>query len=234
MKPEVYRTYAEVFDYFFADGRLFPAAFGFVRALASFLNSGDKVAEVGGGTGVFTRHLLLWRPGLQLTFVEPSREMLVLARAKLPSTVRFLEMPCHEALHCLDPGQQAIFFMRSFYAAGRSRDDYPALLAGVRQSLAKRGVLGIMDFSGPLELSLQWKERCRQVLVSSPQELAAFNSNWRVLEHVWDGFNQGITDGTYFVFSLEEMHRLLAEAGFQRLWAKRRPVGYSLIYQVSS
>ena len=234
MKPEVYGEYAQVFDHFYTDGRLFPAAFGFVRNLAGLLSSGDQVVDVGGGTGFFAGHLLMWRPGLKLTFIEPSPEMAGRARARLPGTARFLEMPLDQAFHLVEPGQRAVYFMRSFYAAAQSRDDYLALLAGVRQRLAAGGFLGIMDFSGPLELSLAWKERCRQVLVSSPQEESAFDRRWRVLERVWERFNQGIADGTYFVFTLEEMHRMLTGAGFQRVWAKERPVGYSLIYRASS
>ena len=227
MKAECYETYGQVFDYFYGDERLWPRPHKFARAVAKLLQAGDRILDVGGGTGLFSLCVLREGPDAHLTFVEPSPRMLAIAKDRLPGDCRLLPCTLDAAWSELGAEQfNVVMLMRSLYALAPTRGEYPQLLSRLHEHVAPRGCLCIMDFSGPVALSDDRKHRCREVKVASPADAAVLERNWHVLVAAFREFNQGIERGRYHVFQREELDPMLSKAGFEPRFHKSNPMSH--------
>lgn len=213
MKKETYRYYAGIFDRF-SDERLFPQNLEFILKVVQLLERGDKV-DVGGGTGYFTSKLLTLFPFIDLTFIEPSPEMMALSRSRLPKATRFLERKLDDVLDGLET-MDVFIFQRSLYCFYSSLDDYRALAARLFEKTASGGHIAIYEFDSKYDL-----EGVRAYLMARRNSFdlseREFKESLRLFLEVLGEFNRSVDDGSFTLFRPGEIESVFNEAGFATL-----------------
>ncbi len=214
MKQETYRYYAGIFDRF-SDERLFPQNLEFILKVVGRLERGDKVADVGGGTGYFTSKLLTLFPFVELTFIEPSPEMMALAKGRLPEATRFLERKLDDVLEELEP-MDVFIFQRSLYCFYSRLDDYRALAARLFEKTAPGGRVAIYEFDSKYDL-----EGVRVYLMAKRSSFdlneREFEESLRLFLEVLGEFNRSVDDGSFTLFRPGEIESVFNGAGFATL-----------------
>jgi len=125
LRIKTYKYYSEVYD-LFSNEVLFPQNVDFIKELWGYISPHDRITDVGGGTGYFTRKIIGVFPKARLTFIEPSPEMMSIARERLPADTVFLQKMFIEALPDLEK-QNLFIFQRCLYCFYDNLDDYQKL-----------------------------------------------------------------------------------------------------------
>lgn len=128
------------------------------------VNDGERVLDAGCGTGVLLAELARRNPALVLTGIDPVKEMLDIARARLPASVS-LEQAWAEALPFPDASFDKVLSCSMFHYVRQ-----PSLaLAEMRRVLVPGGALVLTDWCNDyptcklndLYLRLSNKAHCR-------------------------------------------------------------------------
>lgn len=211
MKPEHYREFAEFFD-FFSNPWLYPQNQEFVDRLSDTLPKKGSVVDVGGGTGAYTEELLSMRPDLIMTFIEPSSEMMGIARERLDAPHVLLPTTLEEALPGLAP-HDAFIFSRSLYALYGDRERYRELFPQLGAKLRPRGYLCIWEFNQKYDIDAQ-RIYLEANMSDSPEDLRLFHERWPLLRQTLEIFNDGVDSGLFTLFGEGELDDILRNAGF--------------------
>ena len=231
MKVDIYKNYSKVFDYFYTDGRIFPLGFKFIRGVAELVNPNDRVLDIGGGTGFFTGHLLLWKPDINITFIEPVPDMMVIAKKRLPSSCIFINETYSNTYTSIKNKFNVIILMRSLYSLYEFRNKYNKIFLEIYNLLEKNGYICIMDFTGQVHHTSKWKEKCKTIKINSIKDEQKFENNWSILQNAIREFNNGIQSGVYHTFNKNELHSMLSNEGFSKVSYKNYNYCYICFYQ---
>ncbi len=213
MKPSCYDHYAKVFD-LYSNVHLFPQNLRFIEVAADLLGPGDRVTDVGGGTGMFTAELLKRVPWVDLTFVEPSPPMMEIAATRLPLTANLVHAPLDGALLAELPPQNLFLFQRSLYSLHGTLAPYRALAKELAARTLEGGHVAIYEMPGPYDMELAWEYYSvnREVLGISEEVLLG---TWPVMEAVFREFNDGIQEDRYTLFDRGSLDVVFGGAGFR-------------------
>ena len=157
MKPTCYDDYAKVFD-LYSNVHLFPQNLDFIEIAAGLLAPGDRVTDVGGGTGMFTAELLERVPWVELTFVEPSPPMMEIAAARLPLGANLVHEPLDGALLAGLPAQKLFLFQRSLYSLHGELEPYRELARQIAERTLAGGHVAIYEMPGPYDMEVAWMD----------------------------------------------------------------------------
>ncbi len=212
MKPTCYDDYAKVFD-LYSNVELFPQNLRFVEVAAGLIGPGDRVTDVGGGTGMFTSELLERVPWIDLTFVEPSPAMMEIAASRLPLGANLVHAPLDQRLLADLPPQRLFLFQRSLYSFHGELAQYHALARDLAARTVDGGHLAIYEMPGPYDLELAWEYYSlhREVLGITEEALI---ETWPVMEAAFREFNAGIAEGRYTLFDRASLDAVFCPAGF--------------------
>ncbi len=212
MKPETYSRYAAIFDTF-SNERISPAVAEFTDLVAGYLAPGAAVADIGGGTAYFTRRLLEKVKGISLTFVEPSPEMMAIARTRLPADAVMLEKGVEEALAGMAP-QNVFIFLRSLYSFYNDLESYRQLARRLSDKTLPHGLVAIFEMPGKYEIAAIKEYFFNNVALLDLGE-DDFDTAWLKLEPILEEYNRSIDDGIFTIFDRDQMVALFGEAGFE-------------------
>jgi len=212
MNPNCYNDYAKVFD-LYSNVRLFPQNLRFIDVAAALLGPGDRVTDVGGGTGMFTAELLVRVPWVDLTFVEPSPPMMEIAATRLPLSANLVHAPLDGALLAELPEQKMFLFQRSLYSLFGEMDRYRELARELAARTSTGGHVAIYEMPGPYDMELAWGyySENREVLGISEEVLL---ETWPVMQAVFREFNDGVAEGRYTLFDRSSLDEVFGGAGF--------------------
>jgi ubiquinone/menaquinone biosynthesis C-methylase UbiE len=122
------------------------------QAQRCFLNlvEGPRILVVGGGAGSFLPHLLKLKPELEIDFLEPSRQMVKLAKKELTTDqrrrVNFIEKPIEKAAFPVENYQAIlVYFFFDLFPKSKSKVFFKQL----SRLLKKEGIWLIADFYPP-------------------------------------------------------------------------------------
>jgi len=105
------------------------------------VNEGERVLDVGCGTGVLLAELGRLHPALSLTGIDPVDEMLDVARTRLPESVTLLQ-GWAEALPFADASFDKVLSCSMFHYSRKPQQ----VLAEIRRVLAPGGALVLTDW----------------------------------------------------------------------------------------
>ena len=192
------------------------------------------MADLGGGTGLLSEHILFWQPRVRLTFVEPSRDMAVHARRRLKDRyVHFIENTFQQACPLPDAPYKALVSVRSFYAMETERNRYPALFRLLAEQLEPGGRLFLMDLKNRFqdeENEPFWAE-LRTRLVSRKCTEREFDRMRETIQWAREEFNRGVDAGHYHLFAQEELDEMAFDAAFVLETGKKGDGMHRLIYR---
>ena len=213
MNPSCYDDYAKVFD-LYSNVHLFPQNLRFIEVAAELLQHGDRVTDVGGGTGMFTAELLERVPWVNLTFVEPSPPMMEIAATRLPISADLVHAPLNGELLAQLPSQKLFLFQRSLYSLHGTIDPYRKLAVELAARTLEGGHVAIYEMPGPYDMELAWEYYSvnREVLGVTAEVLL---ETWPVMEAVFQEFNSGISEGRYTLFNRSSLDDVFGGAGFR-------------------
>lgn len=216
MDPSHYHEYSTIYDYF-SDDKLFPPLKNFiVDVVAPNLKPHAHVADIGGGTGLFSSMLLEHSPTTQLTIIEPSTPMLAIAKKRLGNRVRYCHATIEEALPTLHT-QDAFIFQRSLYAIYKNESHCKKLFYELNRKLAMGGSIFISDFKhkyNPEEM----KKYLLAFFDTSEQERINFLSKWPILLEALLNFNAGVDCGRFHLFTEHELDSILRFSCFKNTY----------------
>ena len=216
MKPDFYKDYVDYMDYINDMGIAF-THIALLSKLLKFIGKKDKLVDVGGGTGLFAKHILYNKPDVSITFVEPSAEMLERGKERLCETVKYINLSLEESLPIIPEEQNAFLFLRSLYAIANSTTLAIDYFKKIRQKLTMGGRILIYDISGIRDSDLEFKEQLRSLKVNTKEDEEKFEYYWKMFEIMTDLFNEGVKSGAFKIFSEEDLKEISREAGFNLL-----------------
>lgn len=234
MRPDQYTDYATIFDLYHQKGRAFSAGYAFLRSTLEYLGETPRVADLGGGTGLLSEHLLFWRPKARLTFVEPSAHMAPIARQRLGERCAFfIEKTFQEASPLPDAPYDALLTVRSLYAMESDRSRYPALFADMAAQLAPGGYLFLMDIRDKLRKGEKkfWEDLQRK-LVPKECSVEEFKRMQEIINWTNQEFTTEVNEGRYHLFTREELDKLAGDAGFEPVASKELKSLHRLVYKL--
>lgn len=142
------RLYDVILHWTFPEDRIRRAV---VEALAT--HSGDKVLDVGCGTGSFLAMLAEIEPDLRLVGVDPSQEMLEIARKKISlRSLELLEMKASQ-LHFPDMTFDRVVSSLVFHHL--DEEEKALALCEIHRVLRPGGELVLADFAAPANLAMR-------------------------------------------------------------------------------
>lgn len=234
MRPDQYTDFAGVFDILCQQGRLLSPGYAFVRSVLDFLGETDRLADLGGGTGLLSEHLLFWRPNLRITFVEPSEHMMPIARKRLGEQVEHFVPQCYQ--HGALPARpfDALLSVRSLYVMEEDSSSYPALFARMADDLRPGGHLFLMDLREKFSADIsETRKNLHEHLVPEHASTEEFK---RIMEiFVWsrEEFNRNVDDGRYHLFSQSDLDEMTAASGFTPVSYSEKGAIFSAVYRLA-
>ena len=211
MKVSTYKEYSKVYD-FFSNEILFPQCIRFIEKVSEYVLPQDKVTDVGGGTGYFTDRLINIKPDINITFVEPSREMINLAKKRLPHKTIFLNQFFDEVLNCLS-AQDIFIFQRSLYSFYYNISDYRELAKRLYDITKPDVHIAIDEVEGEYDIKQMYDYLKHNIHILGVNE-NEFSSNWEIFEKVLLEFNNNVSKGIFYVFEDNELIDIFSDAGF--------------------
>ena len=212
MKSIAYDDYSPVFD-LFSDRRLYPHLWQFIETVSVYIGRDSvRLADIGGGTGLFTAYLLNHCPGLEVSFVEPTPAMLAQAKSReLPRTV-FIEQGIAEALPTLEP-HDWFMLQRSLYALCENHQELARLLRKLFDLTRPGGGVFVFELIDRFDIAAHREYlEGKHTLLNMPEN--DFNKAVEVFMSVMAQFNQDIASGIYCKLSRDEIILLFEEAGY--------------------
>ncbi len=215
MRPSDYADYSSIYD-IVGDSALNPEVSSFVRKLAEYLPAGARVADIGAGTGYYSRMLLSLRADISITLVEPSTHMIrEIERNRIPR----MDVLQHtwESFSDRDCPVSVMVFMYSLYAIFRSLEH---LFESLRTYLNERESVSNIAFfliGGRRDLAAartRVASGLRRVGYSS-QEVAKI---WARYERLLLLFNRRLAHGEFCIFSPQEITSVMLQLGFSLSW----------------
>jgi ubiquinone/menaquinone biosynthesis C-methylase UbiE len=221
MQIKTYKYYSEVYD-LFSNEVIFPQNIDFIREVWGYISPGDRITDVGGGTGYFTGKILGVFPTVQLTFIEPSPEMMSIARERLPGSTVFLQKKFAEALPALER-QNLFIFQRCLYCFHDNLKDYQELARKIYEKTEPGGHIAIFEIEGKYDIDQmkEYLEGAREHLRLDQKE---FMEKWEVFERVLREFNDLVDRQVFTVFTPDEMTSIFGRAGFTPLPGERQNI----------
>ncbi len=217
MEPYQYIEYSTIFDSL-ADQDIFPVLHWFINDIViPRLKPGARVTDLGAGTGYFSSILLSRLPDLKLTLVEPSPEMLNLAKKRLSNQANFMGMTADTAIDLL-PQQDAFIFQRSLYVIYQNEIHCKQLFSKLHQKLSEDGLIFIQDFGEKIDIPY-FKSYLLDECAKTKEQKIDLTEKYNILEKYLVLFNQGVDSGEFHLFDKTELENLMRSVGFKSLIA---------------
>lgn len=212
MEPYLYVEYSKIFDSL-AGQDLFPILNWFTTTIVlPRLKPDSRVTDIGAGTGYFSAALLEHLPDLKLTLIEPSPEMIHLAKNRLSNRAEYLEATIDAVIDTL-PQQDAFIFQRSLYVIYQNEHHCKTLFNKLHDKLSEEGIIFIQDFSEKIDIS-HFKSYLLDDCAKTPEQKIDLTAKYTLLEQFLILFNQGVDAGEYHLFSKDELENLMDTVGF--------------------
>lgn len=224
MRPDQYKKYSKVFDYF-SNPEFFPALKDFIQTIKRFLPAGAVVTDVGGGTGLYDQMLLEQVPGINLSVIEPAQEMMAIAQQRLGPQIHYYPHLLDQVLPTL-PMQDAFIFQRSLYAIYKNRTHCEKLFLQLNQRLASNGFVFVYEFKEKINLQ-DMKRYLEGLHEPSMQGRFEWLEKMEIFEVAVKLFNEGIDNGEFHIFTADELDSLFGFAGFVKVYQGR----FDYVYQ---
>lgn len=216
MEPYHYKEYSTIFDSLASNPEYFPSLYRFIiEIVIPNLKANARVTDFGAGTGLFCAKLLEYLPNLQLTLVEPSPEMMIIARNRLQNRVRYFEMTADAAINNLDQ-QDAFIFQRSLYVIYQNEAHCKSLFTKLHEKLNPSGIILIQDFSAKPSVE-DYKQYLFEECAKTPEQRNELMQQFPILEVALNTFNQHVDEGKFHLINKAEIETLMAETGFEPL-----------------
>ena len=215
MRPEHYAYSAAAFDFFNQLGLQSPRKRAFIEQLAGLLPPKAEVCDVGGGTGIYAEILLTLRPDITITLVEPSGSMIDIARQRLDSRVLFVHADIHTAIENLQQ-QDALVFIRSWYALEDNLGAYDALIGRLSSKLRPTGFLVIYSVQRPVDVDKARSYYANKCLELGMQE--GFEKHWPRYQDYLQEFNSLLLAKRICVVDHLQLDSLLLDHDFKKLF----------------
>jgi len=230
MKPEFYNNYAEYMDYI-NDLGISLSHILMLAEVKKHIKDGDKIVDIGGGTGLFTSHILKLYPNLKLTFIEPSFELLLSAKKKLPETSLFINKTVSDSLPLIQSNQNVFLFFRSLYAIVKQNDELSSLLIELYCKLEENGKIIIYDFCDTFEINNSFKNYFRNLKVKSPKDEIEFEKFWEMHQKMIQKFSEGVNNGEFKVFTKKELISIFKANNFESVHYESVGNRYIAVFQ---
>ena len=215
MEPCHYKEYSTILDSML-NNNFFPILTRFVTEIVRpNLKADARVTDIGAGTGFFCSALLEYFPNLQLTLVEPSRDMMEIAKNRLGDRVSYLEMTIDSAISSLSQ-QDAFIFQRSLYVIYKDEAHCLSLFEKLHDKLNPSGIIFIQDLSSKYNFE-EYQSYLLEECAKTPEQRKELMSQFSVIEKILKTFNQQVDAGKFHLFTKKELEALMATAGFKPL-----------------
>lgn len=215
MKIETYKYYSRVYDLFNA---IFPQNTQFVLEVLRLVSENDLITEVGGGTGNYTRKLLGLFPKVRMTFIEPSPEMMAIAKKRLsdlPTQITFLEKTLDQALPVLEP-HDLFIFQRSLYSFYSDINEYEDMARRLHGKTAQGGRIAIYELGEKYDIG-QMREYIPAAQAQSKLSDVEFKESARIFLEVLQEFNEAVDQKIFTLFKPEQLVSIFTAAGYALL-----------------
>ncbi len=177
----------------------FDSMYDFMDIVKTYLRDGNRVAEIGGGTGIFTEYLQKSRD-IELSFVEPSKDMLDIARGRVKG--KLYNMPFNDAVGQLDT-QDMFIFMRCFYCLYDNIKDYVKIPSLLYNKLSKNGIVAIYWIGTKQKFDIY-----HNIDFLTDSENSIYNA-------IKMEYNRLVSIGEFNVFGDEDLDKLFVGNGFE-------------------
>jgi trans-aconitate methyltransferase len=212
LKIETYKYYSRVYDLFDV---IFPQNTQFVLQILGLISENDLIGEMGGGTGSSTRKLLGLFPKVRMTFIEPSPEMMAIAKkrlSELPTRIDFLEKTVDQALPMLEP-HDLFIFQRSLYSFYSDINQYEHLARRLYDKTAPGGHIAIYELAEKYDIG-QMRDYIPAARAQSELSEAEFEKAVELFLSVLQEFNEAVDRKIYTLFKPEQLVSIFTAAGF--------------------
>ncbi len=218
MKPEIYKEYSKVYDFFSSDlyGNLTNSSF--MKGLIRDIPEKACVTDVGGGTGVFALWLLQHRPDIKLTFIEPSPSMFEIAVKRLPLFCNLHNKSLEEVLPYLE-NQDIFIFMRVLYALYSNVEEYKNLFMRLYEKLNSPGYIFIYDVPEYYNIK-EMKKYVKSTM--NKENTDEFSEKWPVMKGIYEEFNKGVSEKIYKILEPGELNKLFISSGFVKIYNQKK------------
>lgn len=196
-----------------------------------YIEQNDAVVDVGGGTGLFARQIFRSRPGMRLTFIEPSEEMLDLAKQKLPCSVNYINKSIYDSFDLVSPNQNVFLFFRSLYAIVSSEDDVRNLITRVAEKLLKDGKIIIYDLISTIDANESYKPFLKKLKVSTPEDEVVFEAYWAMHTKMNAAFSEEVLKGNFKTFTKDELVSVFSRMKYRLLHYEKAGNRYGAVFQ---
>lgn len=213
MKPYHYTECSTVFD-FLSSPDFFPVLPWFMTELVCpHLAPNASVTDVGGGTGQFTDVMLNHLPDLKVNLVEPSPEMMQIAKKRLQNRVTFYELMIDAVFDKINK-QDAFIFQRSLYAIYTNEAYFKSLLKKCHENLNPHGKIFIQNINEKYDTA-SFKAYLLEECAKTPEHRQEINDKFQIYEKSLITFNELVDSGEFHLFAPGELENDMTEAGFK-------------------
>ena len=197
MKPEDYTRiigYSKAMDLLFERG-----CSGELKTYCGIVSSmapkGAALLDIGGGSGLVLKSILAKRPDLSATLLEPSQEMLALARSR-SAHFSIIESTLQSANKKLLLGKyDVITLCRSLYALFDGEQTSTDAIETISSTLKPYGLLAIHEPAQPYDVT-SFESQAKTCL--NPPEV--FHQYWPAIRSALERFNEGVNGGEFTLY----------------------------------
>jgi ubiquinone/menaquinone biosynthesis C-methylase UbiE len=202
VKIESYKEYSKIFD-LTSSHFLFPLNMEFISEISTYCFIGQKIADVGGGTGFFSAKLLERCPGVKLSFIEPCDEMMRIAKLRLTNKVIYFQDKFEGIIDKIE-NQDIFIFQRSLYSFYDNLDDYKKLANRIYEKTNSDGHIAILEVKEKYDVK-EIKEYLEYNKFRLRLKDHEFSAMWEVFEKVLKEFNENVEKGIFTLLSEKQV-----------------------------
>lgn len=180
----------------------YDSMYDFMDIVSIYLKKGQKVTDIGGGTGLFSQYLQD-KQDIELSFVEPSKHMMDIARGRVHGTL--YNDPFSDVIDKLDT-QDMFIFMRCFYCLYNSIEEYAKIPFMLYDKLNEDGIVSIYWIGTTCQFDIYEK-----LDFLDSEENAIYNA-------VRMEYNRLLSTGEFNVFGDRELDNLFVGNGFELIY----------------
>jgi len=214
MKPETYVQYSLIFDRFSSE-KLFPAQRKFIDNNVKYSDFNSKIIELGGGSAYYTKKFLNSVSSRNYTFVELSKDMIAIAKKRLPRYVKVLNDDALSAIETLKVKQSLFVFQRSLYSFYGSIEEYRPLVKAIYKNAQDGAVVAISEMVEQYDLKQLYDYFYANRNLLGLEKDEDFSRDWKILEDVLNEYNYNVKNGVFTHLSESNLKPLFESEGFK-------------------
>jgi len=171
--------------------------------------------ELGGGSGYYSKKFLSSVSTRHYTFVEPSIDMLELAKKRLPRYVDIIDKDALSALNQIEKRQDMFIFQRSLYSFYGTTNEYRPLLKIMYEKSNDNAVVAVSEMVSQYDLKQLYDYFYVNRSLLGLDNDEDFARDWQILKDVLEEYNYNVKNGIFTHFYLENIKPLFESEGFE-------------------